>query len=110
MELNEREIFLLGKNPKVTKQEFLDNFWSLNPTGNVEDAYLSTAYVVAREKTFEGNPVTLELLVKKYTEYLRQEKLRGTEPQWIRGINKFLTNRDWNLQFGGISDSKLDQY
>jgi hypothetical protein len=65
---------------------------------------------VANEKTFFGEPVTMELLVNKYSEYLRQEKLKGTEPKYIRGINKFLTNHDWNLRFGGISDSKLSRY
>lgn len=101
---------MLGQNPAVKKQEFIDKLWNLNPTGNIEDAYISTAYVVGNERTFEGSPVTMELLVSKYSEYLRQEKLKGTEPKWIRGINKFLTNRDWNLQFGGISDSKIDRY
>ena len=108
--LSKRERTIIGSNPPVTKKEFSERLWSLRPEGNIEDAYINVCYAIRSVKQFNGEPVTFDLIVKKYADYLRRERVKETEPRFIRGIASFVTKGGFNDQYEGLSNETLNKY
>ena len=108
--LSKRELMIIGPRPPVTKKEFMARLWSLNPSGNVEDAYINTCYAISSQKQFNGDPITFDLIVSKYTAYLQRERVKETEARFIRSVASFITKGGFNEHFEGLSSDVLNRY
>lgn len=109
MELSKQAKAVLGEHPAVTMEEFMERLWSINPTGNVEDTYIQTAWTVARVKDFEGKNVSFDSIVQKYSSYVEQQQRAGRRK--IKSIFYFLYDRGYNEHFGmpAVQKAKLDR-
>lgn len=96
---------LLGSRPEVSREEFLEKLWKLRPHGNVEDTYINLCFAIRSKKDFYGNPVTFDLVVKKYSAYVSMCSREDRPPQFIKTINSFIVASDFNMEFQ--TDSKL---
>lgn len=108
--LTTREQVLLGQAPPVSKRMFVERLWSLNPRGNPEEAYIEVCRKVSFERTFMGNPVTLDLIVEKYSAYLAMKEAEHSEQRYIKGIAKFTSDHGFNMDFGERKNSRFDVY
>ncbi|MCL4283293.1 MAG: hypothetical protein KJZ58_13655 [Flavobacteriales bacterium] len=81
--LTDREQLVLGKNPPVSKREFLQRLWLPYASyGNPSEVYIQVVRAVMRKKDFWGNPVTFDQIVNKYAEH---DSIYGKQyfPRWL---------------------------
>lgn len=100
---------LFGEELPIPKELFLERLWSLRPHGNVEEAYIQAAYAVKSRKTFRDEPITLDLLVEKYSEYLAQCRMEGRASKWIASIASFIQKGMFNSEFEKPDDNDLNR-
>lgn len=110
IELSAHAMSMVGTSPAVDVNEFNERLWKLNPKGNFESAYINVNSAVMRERDYKGNPVTLDLIIIKYTKYLEQKKTEGAPEKFIGGIQGFIMNRHFNLEFGSTRPPWMDRY
>lgn len=110
MELSKKVVGILGTNPEVKPERFIEELWSLRPHGNDEDTYINTVYAIRTEKDFFGNPVTFETIVKKYKEYLAQCAFEERPAQFIKSIKSFIRDHGWNETYQGPDNDLKRRY
>lgn len=110
MEISEKVRQVVGDIPPITPKEFLTKLWSLRQYGNVEDAYIQACYAIKTKKTFTGQPVTLDLLVEKYQQYLDQCKANETGQKFIKGITNFIRDNGFNMEFGATGNESVGKW
>jgi hypothetical protein len=98
-------------------EDFLDKLYSLNPVGKA-DLY----YAVMREKLgtilYNKEPLTFELLIKKYIDYLSylkpfndiKDKQYIKKDKIIKGIGEYLTTGEFNNDYSAMNGNPNDTY
>jgi len=81
-----------------SKKEFLKLF-DLFPKGNPEKTYTEIKYSIATRKTFREEPLTWEMIVEKYTEYIKKRKKENTQEVYIKSLMNFVEQGDYNIDF-----------
>lgn len=99
MQLSEKAKQILGPKPAITQEEFLKELWPLKKKGIVEDAYIQAAHTIAFKKTFEGKPITLQLIVDKYKLYLEDKQREGADDKYIMKIESFVAKGGYDMEF-----------
>jgi len=110
MELSKKIKELLGDTPEVSLERFIEELWKLRAVGNVEDSYINAVYAIRMNKDIYGNPVTFEILVTKYKEYLQQCDREERESRWIKGIKKWIIDSGYNETYEGFDTRLRDRY
>lgn len=85
-----------GAPPPITPERFLKELWVLNEVGNQEEAYITTCLAILRNKCFNGDPVTFELIVSKYKAYLLHCAAERTASKFIKRIAGFVGSGGYN--------------
>ena len=107
--MSDRVKNLFGEELPIPKELFLERLWSLRPHGNVEEAYIQAAYAVKSRKTFRDEPITLDLLVSKYSDYLAQCRVEGRPSKFIASIATFIQKGQFNSEFEKPDDNDLNR-
>lgn len=99
MELSEKAKRLLGDSPPITPAQFVERLWKQNEVGNVEDAYIITCLTIRNKKLFGGEPITFEILVDRYTNYMRHCRNNATPAKYIIRIENFMIKGGYNTVY-----------
>ena len=97
--LTDREILMLGKQPPVDKQEFVDKMWTLRPQGNPSEAYILTCFTVRDKRLFEGDKLTFEVLSERWKNYIEYCQLSGRAATYIKTLVSWLNAEDYNAVY-----------
>ena len=89
----------MGESPPVTPKDFTEKLWKLNEVGNQEEAYITTCLTIKNRKCFDGTPITFDLLIEKYTNYLRHCRNSSTLPKFIMQIENFMLKGGYNTAY-----------
>ncbi len=81
-----------------SKTEFL-NLFNKFPKGNPEDAFREMKYAMLTGKTFTDTAVTWELIKDSFTAYINKRKSEETQDKFIKGLQSFVKNGDYNIDF-----------
>jgi hypothetical protein len=103
----------------LTKERFNKELFSLNGEGDPEAVYkyLVSQFIEKTIKTFDGTPITFDLIVQKYKEYLSwwNVKFGDSDPKYVAKVDKiksidvFLIKSMYNQSFT-IPRKKRDFY
>jgi hypothetical protein len=93
------------------RSRFLELF-NLFPKGNPESAFTVYKYAISSYKTFDGNPVTHDLIKQKWLEYINFCQNDNRNSKYIKSIEKFMLDKDYNTNFNPKFGGKsfLDKY
>jgi len=81
-----------------SREEFLEVF-NLFPKGNPEDAFREVRYAILTKTTFVGTQVTWDIIKDKYQAYVLKRKEEATQEKFIKGLQSFVKNGDYNIDF-----------
>lgn len=81
-----------------TKEEFIALF-NLFPKGNPESVLREVKYTIMSAKTFDGNPVTWELINQSYSSYIKKRRDDESQDKFIKSLESFLKSKDYNIDF-----------
>ena len=108
--LSEQAKQRIGQQQLVSVEEFYERLWKMNPIGNPENTYIEVLDHVTHQKTFTGEPVTLDLIIGKYKEYLEMAHLEQREQRMIKRILGFVRDRMYNNTYEGGVNPLRDRY
>jgi hypothetical protein len=83
-----------------SKEEFLVFFNETFPKGNPKNVYTTLEYYVKSKLTFVDTPVTWSLIKEKYKAYIEECNEEQRPEKYIKGLEKFITDEDFNNSFG----------
>jgi len=93
-------------------RQMFQSAFDLFPKGNPEVAYNLLVYHARMNKTFDGKPVTVELIIDKWKEYVGMCATENRSPMYTKSMERFIESKDYNINFQpkmGTS-SFLDKY
>jgi hypothetical protein len=80
------------------KQDFLNEFNKF-PKGEPSVAFELVKFAIFSNKTFEGHPVTWDLIKNKWNEYLDANKVEKTPDKFMVGLKTFIEKKKYNENF-----------
>lgn len=97
------------------RDDFANKIWPLNKSGNPELGLSAVASAIRTTTDVYGKPITIELIIKKYKEYISymKEINAGREPKYysrVSNIAEFVNNRLYNSDFKLPSSQEVDEY
>lgn len=96
--LTERERSLIGSTPPITKKAF-EPLWLMRPIGNVSNAYIMACRAIRFGANFDGSPVTLEILLDKWKNYLEYKRLSLTEEKYIQQLENWIEKEGYHSTY-----------
>lgn len=93
------------------KQRFLEKF-NIFPKGNPESTFTVFQYALSTYKTFDGMPVTEDLIFDKWAQYIGKCQSENRDQKWMKSMEKFISDKDFNINFSPSFQGKsfLDKY
>lgn len=82
-----------------TREEFTALF-NLFPKGNPETLFREVKYTIMSAKTFDGDPVTWQLIEQSYSSYIKKRRDDEYQEKFIKSLDNFLKAKDYNIDFG----------
>jgi hypothetical protein len=88
------------KEQMPSKEEFLVFFNEVFPKGNPKNVYTTMEYYIKSKLTFADTAVTWSLIKEKYRSYIEECNEEQRPEKYIKGLEKFITDEDFNSTFG----------
>ncbi len=66
----QRVINALGEDPGLSDEDF-ERLWSLNKQGDPEGTFIAVAYAIKAKRLLNGQPITIDILIERYTEHMK---------------------------------------
>jgi hypothetical protein len=86
------------------KQEFINEFNKF-PKGEPSATFELVKYAIFSNKTFTGQPITWELIKKKWNEYLDANRIEKTPDKFIVSMKTFIEKKKYNENFNPVIKS-----
>jgi hypothetical protein len=99
---------------KITER-FTKELWPLNKRGSPDRGLHEIIYAIDEDMAFSGGPVTFDLVLAKYKEYLGYIKSMNSnrDPRYhsqTEEIHLFIQKKMYNEDFIPSSNSEIDRY